>query len=158
MIVNPEDKRDLYLSEITEDMTFVSPSRTITEYDIMLFAGMTGDMNELHTSAAYAEGTQFGERIAHGLLILAVAGGLYMRLGYFNRSTVANLGVQDWTFSRPVKIGDTIHVKLSLKEKHPYLKKDQGVVVWKVRVLNQRGETVASGLWKKLICERADPA
>jgi len=154
MTANPEDKKDLFFSDITEGMTLVTPSRTITEYDIMLFAGMTGDFNEVHTSATYAENTQYGERIAHGLLTLSVASGLYMRLGYFNHSTVANLGIRDWIFSRPVKIGDTIHVKLTMKEKHLDMKKDRGEVIWKVKVINQRGETVSSGLWQKLIRER----
>ena len=156
MIVNPEDKRDLFFSDITEGMTLETPSRTITEYDIMLFAGMTGDMSEVHTSAAFAEGTQYGERISHGLLTLSVAAGLYMRLGYFNRSAIAFLGLQDWTFSRPVKIGDTIHAKLTMRQKYPYIKPGQGVVEWKVKVINQRGETVSSGIWKRLLRDRPE--
>ncbi|MBE7005074.1 MAG: dehydratase [Ruminococcaceae bacterium] len=149
-----EIKHDLYFSDITEETEIVTASRTITESDIMLFAGITGDMNELHTSATYAEQTQYGERIAHGLLILSIAGGLYMRTGYFGRSVIANLGIQDWTFNRPVRIGDTIHVQLRLKEKNWIKLQNKGVVVFKVKVINQQAETVASGLWKKILCER----
>ena len=156
MTANPEDKKDLFFSDITEDMTLVTSSRTITEYDIMLFAGMTGDMSEVHTSATAAEETRYGERISHGLLTLSVAAGLYMRLGYFNRSAIAFLGIQDWTFSRPVKIGDTIHAKVTMRKKYPYIKPGQGVVEWNVKVINQRGETVSSGVWKRLIRERPE--
>lgn len=79
-----------------------------------------------------------------------------MRTGFFDLSTVANLGIESWTFARPVKIGDTIHLKITLKEKHWMAHQNAGVVFWKVKVINQRDETVASGIWKRLICENEE--
>lgn len=144
-------KTDLYFDEIEDDICLYTPSRTISEADIMLFAGLTGDYNELHTSTTFAEKTAFGERIAHGMLTLSMANGLYMRMGYFNNSTVANLGIKEWKFSTPVKIGDTIRVKVTLNEKHLTSKPTRGVVNWNIEVLNQKDEVVASGIWVKMI-------
>jgi acyl dehydratase len=122
----------------------------------MLFAGLGGNLSEVHTSAEYAKSTQYGERIAHGYLTLAIADGLYMRTGFFEKSAVANLGIMDWTFNRPVKIGDTIHLEIRLKDKNWIKFQKAGVVFWKVKVINQRNETVASGVWKRLIREKEE--
>ena len=85
---------------------FLSPSRTVGESDVFQFAGITGDFNELHTSEAFAESTPYGTRIVHGMLTLAIANGLYVRIGIFKNSVF--LGIDRWRFLKPVKIGDTI--------------------------------------------------
>lgn len=141
----------LYYGDILDDFSVTTASRTISEADIMLFAGLTGDFNELHTSATFAANTSFSERIAHGMLTLSMANGLYMRTGYFNNSTVANLGIKEWRFDKPVKIGDTISVQITLHEKHLTSRPDRGIVNWKINVVNQNDETVASGIWTKMI-------
>ena len=141
----------LYYADLPEDFYITTASRTISESDIMLFAGLTGDYNELHTSATFAAKTAFSERIAHGMLTLSMANGLYMRTGLFNESTVANLGIKEWRFGKPVKIGDTISVKISLHEKHLSSRKDRGIVNWNIEVVNQNEEVVASGIWTKMI-------
>lgn len=141
----------LYYSDILENLQITTASRTISEADIMLFAGLTGDYNELHTSATFAARTAFSERIAHGMLTLSMANGLYMRTGLFNESTIANLGIKEWGFGKPVKIGDTISVKISLHEKHLSSRPDRGIVNWNVVVVNQNDEVVASGIWTKMI-------
>jgi acyl dehydratase len=146
--------KDLFFSDIAEDTKLITASRTVSEADIMLFAGLGGNLSEVHTSAEYAKNTRYGERIAHGYLTLAIADGLYMRTGCFENSAVANLGIEGWTFNRPVKIGDTIHLEVRLKEKHWITMQNAGVVTWAVKVLNQREETVASGIWKRLIRDR----
>ena len=141
----------LYYSDITDSFILETPSRTISEADIMLFAGLTGDYNELHTSITFAEKTSFNERIAHGMLTLSMANGLYMRTGLFEQSTVANLGIKEWKFVKPVKIGDTIFVRISLHDKHLTSRQERGVVNWQIDVLNQHEEVVASGIWTKMI-------
>lgn len=141
----------LYYSDITDSFILETPSRTISEADIMLFAGLTGDYNELHTSITFAEKTSFNERIAHGMLTLSMANGLYMRTGLFEQSTVANLGIKEWKFVKPVKIGDTIFVRISLHDKHLTSRPERGVVNWQIDVLNQHEEVVASGIWTKMI-------
>lgn len=142
---------DLYYGDIAEDMVLTTPTRTISESDIMLFAGLTGDFNELHTSAVFAEKTVYGQRIAHGMLTLSMANGLYMRMGCFNRSTIANLGIKEWRFVKPVLIGDTLYVRITLAEKHLTSNAEKGVVNWNVEVLNQRNDAVAKGIWTKMI-------
>ena len=73
--------------DITEEQVFISAGRTVTESDVVQFAGLTGDMNELHTNEQYAAGTPFGTRIVHGMLTLAIANGLYMRMNIFEKNT-----------------------------------------------------------------------
>ena len=141
---------DISYDDITEERYFVTSSRTVTEADVMLFAGLTGDYNELHTSREYAEKTAFGQRIAHGMLTLSIANGLYMRMNIFEKYTVANLGIEKWAFKKSVLFGDTLHVKLTLAEKRLTSNPDRGVIKWNVSVLNQNDEEVAGGIWVKM--------
>lgn len=120
----------------------------------MMFAGLTGDFNELHTSTSYAEHTSFGSRIAHGMLTLAIANGLYMRLNLFEKNTVANLGIENWSFKKAVRIGDTLHVILTLAGKRLTSTPGRGIIRWNVNVLNQNSETVADGVWVKMFLTR----
>lgn len=145
---------DINYDDITEDLVFETVSRTITESDIMAFAGLTGDFNTLHTSEEYARNTSYGTRIAHGMLTLAVANGLYMRLNLFDRCTVANLGIENWSFKKAVRIGDTLHVRLSLAGKRVTSNPKRGIIRWQVSVYNQRDEEVACGIWVKMFLTR----
>ena len=148
--------RDLYYEDIEVGDEFETATRTISEADVMQFAGLTGDFNELHTSRTFAtDHTSFGERIAHGMLTLAIANGLYMCLGYFNNSTVAFLGIQDWKFLKPVFLGDTVRVRLTLKDKRLTKKGDRGVIYWQTDVINQSDEIIASGVMAKMFKNNA---
>lgn len=128
---------------------FISPGRTITESDIIQFAGLTGDLNELHTSATFAQKTNFGQRIAHGMLILSMANGLYMRSGVFRTSVF--LGIENWKSTKPVFIGDTITLRLTIADKRLTKSGDRAIIGMQYDVLNQEGETVASGLFRRMI-------
>ncbi len=141
--------RGLYFEDIEEGMTVSSPGRTITEADIVLFSALSGDWNQLHTNAEYAKNTPFGERIAHGLLGLAVASGLASRLGFLEGTVEAFLSL-DWKFKAPIRIGDTVHIEASVARKRamPSL---GGVVVFDVSLLNQKGEVVQKGQWTVLV-------
>jgi acyl dehydratase len=134
----------------------VSPARTITEADIHAFASLTGDWHPLHTDAPYAAESPFGERIAHGMLVLAVGSALAFRLGpnvYLPSSFVAFYGMERVRFTRPVKIGDTLHLEAEVAALEP--KDDvRGVLTWDNRVLNQRGEPCCVFV-TKLLCGRA---
>lgn len=147
--------QELSFDDIAEDVVYKTSSRTITEGDVMFFAGLTGDFNELHTSQSYAQHTAFGARIAHGMLTLAVANGLYMRLNLFEKYTVANLGIENWQFKKAVLIGDTLHVELTLEDKRLTKNPKRGVIRWFVKVMNQNDETVAEGIWVKMFLTRA---
>jgi acyl dehydratase len=145
--------RGLYFEDITEGMSVRSPGRTITEADIVLFSALSGDWNQLHTDAEYAKSTPFGERIAHGLLGLAVASGLASRLGFLEGTVEAFLSL-DWKFKAPIRIGDTVHLEASVARKRemPGL---GGVVVFDVTLLNQKGEVVQKGQWTVLVKKKA---
>ena len=123
---------------------FVSPARTITETDIVMFAGMTGDWNPMHTDAEFAKKSFFGERIAHGMLVLSIGTALLFRMGpnvVLPRSFIAFYGMDSVRFVGAVKIGDTIHCEaevVELKEKNQTL----GIIVAKNSIKNQRNEDV----------------
>jgi len=103
--------------DLHEGMTFRSPGRTITEADLMSFAGLTGDHSELHTSDVYARSSQFGQKVAHGLLGLAYAHGLmWARTGELRDTAIAFLGISEWKFAGPIFVGDTIFVNYVLAE------------------------------------------
>lgn len=142
-------RRGLYFEELAEGVEFASPARTITEADIMLFAGLTGDYNPLHTDKEYAEDTIFGQRIAHGLLLLSIASGLGWRIGFLD-GTVEAFRDLEWKFSQPVFIGDTVHIRVRVAEKKPMQRLGGGLVTFDVRMLNQDGDIVQRGTWKLL--------
>jgi len=145
---------DLYYEDVEVGDEFVTVTRTINESDVMLFAGLTGDNNELHTSISFAQGTAHGQRIAHGLLTLAMANGLYTRLNYFSKSMISNLEIRDWKFKKAVMLGDTIHVRMVLAEKHLTSDHARGIFNWHVDVFNQKNEVVSTGTWIKMIANK----
>jgi 3-hydroxybutyryl-CoA dehydratase len=139
-----------YFEDFEVGETVVTRARTITETDIVSFAALTGDWYPLHSDAEYAKKGPFGERIAHGLLVLSVANGL---LPLYDMAIVAFYGMDKVRFTAPTKIGDTIHVELEVIDKRG--KEDLGgVVTLKESVKNQRGEAVALSMLKALIAGR----
>lgn len=124
---------------------WVSPGRTMTEGDIMTFAGMTGDLHPLHTDARVAKESAYGERIAHGYLTASMASGLAYRVGLDEGTAFAVLAT-GWKFTQPVKIGDTMRVKVTLGQVRPSKKHPaHGIVVRQYEVQNQHDATVAIG-------------
>jgi acyl dehydratase len=132
-----------YFDDIPLGEEYESPGRTVTESDIVLFAGLSGDYNVLHTDAEFMKQTVFGERIAHGLLCLAIQSGL------FNRATTEyatlGLGGLRWKFKAPVKIGDTIRLRAKVTAKKNLAKHDRGLVTLERTIVNQRDEVVQQG-------------
>jgi 3-hydroxybutyryl-CoA dehydratase len=117
---------------------FATPGRTIGEADITGFATLTGDTHPQHTDAEWAEASRFGERIAHGLLVLSCAAGL---VPFDPDRVVALRKVGDAVFKAPVKIGDTVHVEGEVTKKRE-LDGDHGLVECRWKVLNQDAKTV----------------
>lgn len=113
--------------------------RTITEADIVLHAGQTGDFYPHHMDAEWCKTQEFKQRVAHGTLIFSVAVGL--TAGVINPEAFS-YGYDRLRFIKPVFIGDTIHVRVSIKEKREHKKPGHGMVSELVEVLNQRNETV----------------
>lgn len=139
-----------YFEEFEVGDTIESPGRTVTETDVMLFAGLSGDYNQLHTDAEFASEGRFGERIAHGLLGLAIVSGLAARLGFIEGTVQAFTGLE-WKFRGPIKFGDTIHAQFEVKRKKEMSRLGGGFVIFDIEVLNQRDETVQKGTWTVLM-------
>jgi acyl dehydratase len=146
-----------YYEDLEPGVEYVSPGRTITESDLATFSGLTGDYSELHTNEEYMRGTEFGTRIAHGLLLLAIQSGLSLRApNYRPSAAIAFLGVS-WNFRKPVFIGDTVTVKFAVKDKRLTRKPGRGIVTVSRTILNQRGEVVQDGETVQLVMTRDAP-
>lgn len=141
----------LYFEEFSVGQRIVTPARTVTESDIVTFAGLSGDFNQIHTDAEFSKTTPFGQRIAHGLLGLSIASGLAMRTGILEGTVLAFREIQNWKFSRPVFIGDTIHVVLEITETKALPRLGGGSVTIILDVKNQRDETTMKGAWIALV-------
>jgi acyl dehydratase len=138
--------RGLYWEEWEIDAEFVSPGRTVTEADIVAFAGLSGDYNPLHVDEEYCKNTVFGTRIAHGPLVYAIAAGLLFQLHLYDDTLIAFLGFDSLKFTKPVKPGDTIHARIKVLEKRETSHSERGVMKRQLQVLNQRGEIVQDGI------------
>ncbi len=145
--------RGMYFEEFKVGIEVVSPGRTITEADVVAFAGVSGDYNQLHTDEEFAKGLMFGQRIAHGMLVLSIATGLAARLGFIEGTALAFRELT-WKFSQPVFFGGTIYMKATCKETKPMPRLGGGVVKFDVRVANQDGKTVQRGEWQLLMASR----
>jgi acyl dehydratase len=145
----------LYLEDFTDDLRVVTRGRTVGEGDITLFSGLSGDFNPLHVDAEYCAGTQFGERIAHGPLTLAMAIGLLSQQNLVDGTTIGLLDLH-WSFAGPVRIGDTVHAVVTAPERKPSRKPDRGVVTFRLDVFNQHGEQVQTGHLKLLMMRRPE--
>jgi acyl dehydratase len=132
-----------FFDDIALGEEYESPGRTVTETDIVLFAGLSGDYNVLHTDAEFMKTSSFGERIAHGLLGLAIQGGLFTRATQAY-ATLAFVGLR-WKFKAPIRIGDTVHLRAKVIGKREASKPDRGVITLERTLLNQRGEVVQEG-------------
>lgn len=138
----------LYLEDLEVGRTWKSPARTLTETDIVSFAGMTGDYDPLHVDREFASETPYGKPIAHGLLGLSLMAGLSSTCPRVR--TMALVRVDQWMFHRPIFIGDTLHVITEVESITPRGRRS-GEVVWYRKLVNQRGECVQSGRISTLV-------
>ena len=143
----------MYFEEFEVGHEVISVGRTITETDVVNFAGLSGDYTRLHTDEEYSKGTLFGKRVAHGVLVLSIATGLAVRLGFIEGTALAFRELS-MKFSQPVFFGDTIHVKARCKELKPMPRLGGGAVIFDVWVINQDGKTVQKGEWNMLIASK----
>jgi 3-hydroxybutyryl-CoA dehydratase len=145
-----------YLEDYELGEVFLSPARTITETDVVLFASLTGDWHPLHTDATYARTTVFGERIAHGMLTMSIGMVLVLRLGqnlYLPKHFIALSGIDGLRFTAPVRLGDTIHsvnrvAALDVKDA------TRGVLQYESEILNQENKTVVRWTSRMLVARR----
>ena len=147
-------RQGLYFEEFAPGQSVVSAGRTITEADVVAFAALSGDWNQIHTDAHFAAGHPFGQRVAHGLLIMAIASGLVMRLGILEGTALAFRDIGEWKFSLPVFLGDTIRVRVTVTETKAMRRLGGGLIRVKVEVLNQEDRVVQRGVWGVLVKSR----
>jgi 3-hydroxybutyryl-CoA dehydratase len=141
---------DRYYDEIDIGQKWVMKGRTITEADVVNFAYLSGDWHSLHTDKEYAAQTSFGQRIAHGFLVLSIATGMVPA----KRETVRALyGVDKLRFVAPVFMGDTIHLEMEAVEKKER-PDGTGVVAFDFRLVNQRGEPVIVCVYRLWMSKR----
>ena len=145
--------RGLHYDDFVPGNEYFSASRTVTEADVVNFAGLSGDFNPLHTDQTFAEKTVIGERIAHGMLSMAVATGLANQMGIFEGTTVA-LMTQTIAYKGMVKFGDTIRIVMTVKERKETKNPSRGAVVFEVPILNQRDETVVQSEWTLMMTRK----
>jgi acyl dehydratase len=129
-----------------------SPRRTVTEADVVGFAGLSGDFNPLHVDHSSQVGNPYGRPVAHGLLGFAIATGLASHAPRVD--TLAFLSILDWRFHRPIVFGDTIHVVSTILALKPSAGGRRGVVTWLRRILNQDGHLVQEGRTQTLVRAR----
>ena len=144
-------QRGKYFEEFEVGMKFLSPGRTLTESDIVTFAGLSGDYTQIHTNAEFSKLTPVGQRVAHGLLGLSIASGLAVRTGVLEGTVIAFREIVDWKFVNPLFIGDTVHVSLEVMETKALPRMGGGAVNIELRLLNQDDQVVMKGIWKVLI-------
>ena len=139
------EQRGMFFEEFEVGQKMVTPGRTVTEADIVNFAGLSGDFYQLHTDAEYGKTTPFGQRVAHGVLVLSMATGLIAQTGVLEGTALAFREINDWKFALPVFIGDTVHVDLKVIGTKSLPRISGGAVKIKLAVINQNNKVVMKG-------------
>jgi acyl dehydratase len=145
----------LWFEEFQEGLSIETRGRTITEADVVNFAGISGDFNPMHTDAEYVKNHPYGTRVAHGTLIFSIATGLAYQLGFLEETAIAFTGFE-MKLRAPVFIGDTIRVNLNVTKRRAMAAAGGGLVTFDVKVRNQKGEVTQKGEWVMMI--RSNPA
>jgi acyl dehydratase len=147
--------RGMYFEEFIVGEKYFSVARTITEGDIVSFAGLSGDFTQIHTDSEFAENTSYGKRIAHGLLVTSIASGLLAQSGIIEGTVLAFREISVWKFVKPVFIGDTVRVEAEVMTVKALRRLGGGAVDLELVVLNQHDDIAMKGTWKVLIADRS---
>ena len=134
-------QRGYYLEDFEIGREYVSPARTVTEADVVNFAGISGDFNPLHMDEEYARKGPFGTRIAHGALGFIISTGLSNQMGIYEGTTIAFLECTV-KYPAPLCIGDTVHAVVTPTEARHSSKPGKGILKQSLRLVNQNGTTV----------------
>lgn len=149
------NRNGLYFEEFEVGQKIITAGRTITESDIVAFAGLSGDYNQIHTDAEFSKSTPFGQRVAHGLLGLSIASGLAMRTGVLEGTVLAFREIKEWKFVEPAFIGDSVYVEMQVKEAKALPRIGAGSIVIGVELKNQHQKVVMKGDWVVLVLSKA---
>jgi 3-hydroxybutyryl-CoA dehydratase len=153
----PPAQRGMYFEEFAVGQKVRTAARTVTEADIVGFAGISGDFNQIHVDAAYAKTTPYGQRIAHGICVLSIASGLVVQTGFMEGTILAFREISEWKFAAPVFIGDTIRVNIEVLDTKALPRLNAGAVTLSLDVHNQDGKSVQKGKWSALMNSRPVP-
>lgn len=148
--------RPLYWEDVQTGDRFSSGGRTVTEADVVNFAGLSGDFHALHMDETFAATTPVGRRIAHGMLVVSMSAGLVAKLPLMRALERTTLGLTEVScrFVKPTLIGDTVTVDVEVIEKRESRKPDRGVLVMRRSIRNQHGVVVIEGNWVLVIRRR----
>ena len=145
----------LFFDDLAIGQEWESLSRTVTEADIVNFAGLSGDFNPIHLDHEFARSTPFRRPIAHGLLVFSMATGLALNSPPMR--TLAFVAIRDWQFKGPVFIGDTLHVRTRVLEKEVRARGRRAVITWHRQIVNQEDKVVQEGVTQTIVEGRGSP-
>lgn len=154
---NDGNEPSLYFEDVEVGMVLSSDGRTVTETDLVTFCMLSGDWNPIHSDEEFAKAGYYGRRVVHGLFGMSLLTGLMDRSGWFARSAVAMLGIQDWTFRHPIFVGDTLYCEMEISDKRLTSRGDRGVVGRLFRLRNQSGDIVQEGQIPVMLLTRSGP-
>lgn len=154
----PSSPRGMYFEEFEPGQRIITAGRTITETDVVHFAGLSGDFNQIHVDEVYSRNTPIGRRIAHGLLVAAITSGLAVQTGVMEGTVIVFREIAEWKFIKPVFLGDTIHAEMTVRETKAMRRVGGGLVTIDIDVVNQDGEIANKGVWIVLMASRPESA
>ena len=144
----------LFFDDVEVGQHWESQGRTVTEADVVNFAGLSGDFNAIHVDHEFAKSTPFRRPIAHGLLAWAISSGLGLYCPAMR--TQAFLSIRDWQFKGPIFIGDTIRLRTTVLEKETRSRGRRGIIAWRRQIVNQEDKVVQEGIITTLVEGRAN--
>jgi acyl dehydratase len=146
-------RQGMFFEEFSVGQVFETGGRTVTDADVVLFAGISGDFTRLHLDEEYAKASIFKGRVAHGMLAVSIATGLLVQLGTLE-GTAMSLLEFTCRFTAPVHLNDTVSVRQTVTEVRQTSKPDRGIVTFALELLNQHGETAFAGSEKIMVRRR----
>jgi len=146
----------VYFEDFQVGQEWTSPTRTITEADVTIFAMLSGDYDEIHTSEAWCRtSSAYQTRIAHGMLGMCIIEGLKKRIAAFAETRYVASLEYTWKFTGPIFLGDTVHLKIRIGNMRESKSKPDRAIIWEsVQMINQRGEVVQEGEHSLMIWRR----
>lgn len=150
----PTTPRGLWFEEFEPGQRLITSGRTVTEADVVNFAGLSGDYNPVHVDARYSAQSGFGQRVAHGILVISIVSGLLVQTGLLDGTLGAFREIKRWKFKAPIFIGDTVRAEMTILETRTLKGVDGGIVEIGLKVLNQDGDVVMTGNWSTLVLNR----
>lgn len=146
----------LFFEDLKQGEVFESTGRTVTETDMTFFSMLSGDWNPIHCDQDFASKTRFGERLVHGAYGIAIATGMMHTLGIFEKSAVAMMSISEWKFVKPITVGMTLRLRLTILDFDEGTSKRVGRVNRRLQLINERDEVVQDGVSDMLILKKSE--